>query len=807
MFKKKTSNEHLTELLVDRDYYVEADKGVVEFRKLPKLKRVHGSKKRTSVVESKILQCCYLFRIHDATEKIVSAAEEPVEDDHAHSKSTSPSAAEDDTEVQDPVPEKKRSFFKKLLDHRGHSHHQHTDFDVLEQLAWQAKLETLQELAKYMSRPPKKSNPKPLMTSQTFNNLIAMIKRNLFQVLPAEVWFRKFSRRGYCDPIDGETSEWHWQHIHNTLILLLEVVKRTTVKDVFHRPYMQMCIEALDARFVRKLLFLGGSQNRKLRHQVVGILGCMYEFPHLKKDLRRMSLHITQSFVNNPELQTEFTAGTTVDTSIRVMTKLLVSLARDALPQSEEFHHFFFFAVLPLYTPHAQFIARYWTALQGCVNTILQLDPLLISPLLFRLFRVWPGRNSWKQELFLHQLDDVFDLMTRELEPVEWQALGVLEAETDASWRARSGGRTNPRGLQRRRDVRPVLFSGLSRVISAPHFEVTERALKLFDNHPPILNITFSNEYCRNTFLPQVYRALLGTLRAHPFDSVRFITAALINHLEKSSAESKQICDQVWEEVQAVAHPVSDGFTKPIVSPLSAARERRKAAWKLLESRMAGGAPTHAHHGRYMERAHSRSKRRPSSDEDEEKEEEEEEKGHDRVHGQSGRHHRHERERGREGSAGAGHEAEEGERRHHRHSTHHRQHRHESAGGEGGRAESRSPHGGHTHHGHHKQTDHGHPSDHRERGHRGSHREDHRSHRHVDRHSSGGDSRHGGDQHTRDHPPRDNDNHHGHRHDRHHARHREPQEASHSRHGRKHHHTSPAKDRRPASPDQADQSS
>jgi hypothetical protein len=178
--------------------------------------------------------------------------------------------------------------------------------------------------------------------------------------------------------------------------------------------------------------------------------------------------------------------------------------------------------ILPLFSMQSRLLSRYWVVLQSASLEVCSGQPTLIMLLLKEVFRVWPKVDTYKEELFLGLLESVFDLLTTDCDVIDLELLGGLEQ---------------------------TLFQCLSRAVTSSHYEVSEKAIKLIDNFPPIVNITFSTPDHVLNILPTVYRALISTLRNHPFNAVRFIAAALANYLEKATPETLVICDRLWSEI------------------------------------------------------------------------------------------------------------------------------------------------------------------------------------------------------------------------------------------------------------------
>ena len=115
-------------------------------------------------------------------------------------------------------------------------------------------------------------------------------------------------------------------------------------------------------------------------------------------------------------------------------------------------------------------MALYHQPLSYCITQFVEKDPTLSTPVLETLLRFWPQTNSQKEVLFLGELEEILELTQAE----EFNDLLV------------------------------PLFNVIKRSIMSNHFQVSERALFLWNNEYIVSLIGHSREQV----LPVVIEAL-----------------------------------------------------------------------------------------------------------------------------------------------------------------------------------------------------------------------------------------------------------------------------------------------------------
>jgi len=137
-------------------------------------------------------------------------------------------------------------------------------------------------------------------------------------------------------------------------------------------------------------------------------------------------------------------------------------------PLREENLDFLQKILIPLHKNRS--LKLYHNQLGYCILHYIDKDPRLSEPVIKGLLRYWPVQSSEKEQLFIQELEEILDLASRK------ELVNVL----------------------------PELFSQIARSIMSPHFQVSERALFLW-NKDVVATITADH---RDSILPILYPAI-----------------------------------------------------------------------------------------------------------------------------------------------------------------------------------------------------------------------------------------------------------------------------------------------------------
>jgi serine/threonine-protein phosphatase 2A regulatory subunit B' len=181
-----------------------------------------------------------------------------------------------------------------------------------------------------------------------------------------------------------------------------------------------------------------------------------------------------------------------------------------ALPLKEEHKKFLVRALLPLHKPKC--MAMYHQQLLYCVTQFVEKDPRLADPVLKGLLKYWPVTNSQKEVLFLGELEEVLELT----QPQEFTKTMI------------------------------PLFQQISRCVESSHFQVSERALFLWNNDY-IVNLVAQN---RHVIVPVVFGSLERTAMTHWNASVNGLTINVRKMLQELDPELFDDTRLKWHESQ-----------------------------------------------------------------------------------------------------------------------------------------------------------------------------------------------------------------------------------------------------------------
>jgi serine/threonine-protein phosphatase 2A regulatory subunit B' len=136
----------------------------------------------------------------------------------------------------------------------------------------------------------------------------------------------------------------------------------------------------------------------------------------------------------------------------------------------KEEHKIFLIRVLiPLHK--ARSLSLYHPQLAYCILQFLEKDSNLTEEVIMGLLRYWPKINSPKELMFLNEIEDIFEI----IDPMEFQKIEI------------------------------PLFAQLSKCISSPHFQVSEKVLCFFNNEYFVSLVTENAENILPIIFPSMY--------------------------------------------------------------------------------------------------------------------------------------------------------------------------------------------------------------------------------------------------------------------------------------------------------------
>lgn len=303
---------------------------------------------------------------------------------------------------------------------------------------------TLQELIAFIS------NNRFTYTDEMYKHVVTMFKKNLFRPIPPPV----NPVGDIYDPDEDEAVyELAWTHMQAIYEFFLRFVE---LPDFQH----QIAKQYIDHDFILRILELFDSEDPRERDCLKTTLHRIYgKFLSLRSFIRKS--------INNVFLQ--FVYETERFNGIGELLEILGSIINGfALPLKDEHKIFLVRILMPLHK--VKCLSLYHPQLAYCIVQFLEKDPSLTEDVIMGLLRYWPKINSPKEVMFLNEIEDIFEVM----EPNEFIKIQI------------------------------PLFAQLSKCISSPHFQVSEKVLCYWTNEYFLTLITENAE----VVLPIIFAAL-----------------------------------------------------------------------------------------------------------------------------------------------------------------------------------------------------------------------------------------------------------------------------------------------------------
>ena len=354
------------------------------------------------------------------------------------------------------------------------------------------KRQTLLELGDYVNQ-----DNTAKFTDKVFDDVMYMLSCNLFRALPPRSSEQTGNAAGeHFDPEEEEPKlEPAWPHLQIVYEFLLRCVVSNEVDAKIGKKYV-------DNAFVLKLLELFDSEDPRERDYLKTILHRIYgKFMVHRPFIRKAINNIFFRFIYETEKHN----------GIAELLEILGSIINGfALPLKEEHKKFLVRALLPLHKPKC--MVMYHQQLLYCVTQFVEKDPRLADPVLKGLLKYWPVTNSQKEVLFLGELEEVLELT----QPQEFTKTMI------------------------------PLFQQISRCVESSHFQVSERALFLWNNDY-IVNLVAQN---RHVIVPVVFGSLERTAMTHWNASVNGLTINVRKMLQELDPELFDDTRLKWHESQ-----------------------------------------------------------------------------------------------------------------------------------------------------------------------------------------------------------------------------------------------------------------
>ncbi|CAO3688368.1 unnamed protein product [Umbelopsis vinacea] len=284
------------------------------------------------------------------------------------------------------------------------------------------KRQALQEMIDYIV------TTKGAIVDPIYPEAIRMFSLNLFRTIPPQV-------NPVGDAFDPEEDEpvleMAWPHLQLVYEFFLRFVESPDFST-------SICKRFIDQKFILQLLELFDSEDPRERDFLKTTLHRIYgKFLNLRAFIRRSINNIFFQFIYETERHN----------GIAELLEILGSIINGfALPLKEEHKSFLSKVLIPLHKVKS--LSLYHPQLAYCVVQFLEKDQSLTEEVVLGLLRYWPKVNSPKEVMFLHEIEEILDL----IEPNEF------------------------------RKIMKPLFQRLALCVSSSHFQVAERALAFWNN-------------------------------------------------------------------------------------------------------------------------------------------------------------------------------------------------------------------------------------------------------------------------------------------------------------------------------------
>ena len=352
-----------------------------------------------------------------------------------------------------------------------------------------------------------------VFTHQMIGLLIQMISVNIFRPLPPPSENFVY----ITSAVDAEQTEPElessWPHLRLVYELLLQSI-------VSSRMESKILEEYIDRKFVLKLLDLFSSEDPRERDYLKTILHRIYgKIMPLRSFIRKSIHHKFMLFLDHEESR----GG--ISELLEILASIISGFAR---PLKKEHTIFLRTSLLPLHK--ACSLACFNQELTYCLAQYVERDRTLVVTIILGLLRYWPVTNTFKEVLFLSEIEEL-------LEYTQPEDFAIIMFP---------------------------LFRQLALCIQSPHFQVAERVLFMWNNECILKLINMNREklypiliaaLCRNAsnhwnstvnMLTLNAMKVLSCLDSKLYES----TSATINSLGDSDTLEKAKREKVWKELR-----------------------------------------------------------------------------------------------------------------------------------------------------------------------------------------------------------------------------------------------------------------
>jgi len=275
----------------------------------------------------------------------------------------------------------------------------------------------------------------------------------------------------------------------------------------------ELMYQHLSEGYIKNLIELFRTKDIAERECLQKILHKLYQRflgfrPFIRKCIGEVLWRVTYRGVkSNPIAEEKTDAG--IGDLLLIWGSIVSGFNTPLRPENQDFLQKI---LIPLHKNRS--LKLYHNQLGYCILHYIDKDPRLSEPVIRGLLRYWPVQSSEKEQLFIQELEEILDLASRA------ELVRVL----------------------------PALFSQIARSIMSQHFQVSERALFLW-NKDVVATITADH---RDSILPILYPAITNK---HWFPQVNELSENIIRMF-------KEMDFKLWEETEKAYSAKSEKETK-----------------------------------------------------------------------------------------------------------------------------------------------------------------------------------------------------------------------------------------------------
>ncbi|CCI44264.1 unnamed protein product [Albugo candida] len=361
------------------------------------------------------------------------------------------------------------------------------------------------------------SSGKAVWDHKLVMELLDCIAANIFRLLGRQTPQKVINEEGKAEAPDEDEPilEPSWPHLQLVYEILLRFVlskevDSKTAKEYFSRSFMIKLLNLFDSEDPRERDYL-----KTILHRIYGKSMALRAFiRHSINDMFYTFIYETESLQGVGEL-------------LEILGSIINGFA---LPLKLEHQNFLEHALIPLHKVGS--LAFFHQQLAYCTTQFVEKDPKTAQLIISGLLKYWPVTASTKEILFLNEVEEIFELIQME------QFAAVL---------------------------RP-LFLRLAQAICSNHFQVSQRALYLWNNEALVRLVSAR----RAEVLPLIFGALYHNCENHWHTTVQTLTYNVLKLFMEMDSQlfdqcSAQLMEREGRRIQSA--------------------EQRKQQWLALERR------------------------------------------------------------------------------------------------------------------------------------------------------------------------------------------------------------------------------